>query len=169
MASAGNRRIDRILDPSFVEGIGRASLEELRVKRDQCDEEEAVLSYERSLIHSRLRILNDEVERRSSGAPSTSLVDRLPEILADPEVKHRGSFPKLEAPPIYENPRRRVEKLITNDTLLRLTELSEDEIGAAVTALDRAEGEVSESRKAVHAVLDRVIEEIAKRKTGADV
>jgi len=169
MTTAGNRRIDRILDPSFLEGIGEAPLDTLREKRDECDEEEAVLSYERSLIHSRLRILNDEVERRASGAPPKSLVERLPEILADTEIKHRGAFPKLDAPPFYDNPRRRVEKLITNDTLLQLGELTEEQIGTAVTALDQAEGEVSESRKAVHAVLDRVIEEIAKRKTGADV
>jgi hypothetical protein len=169
MATGGNRRIDRILDPAFLAGIEGATLDALRAKRDECDEEEAVLSYERSLIHSRLRILNDEVERRASGAPPQSLIERLPEILSDTEVKHRGSFPKLDAPVLYENPRRRVEKLVTNDTLLRLTELDEEDIGRAVTTLDRAESEVSEARKAVHAVLDQVIEEIARRKAGADV
>ncbi len=169
MAKGGNRRIDRVLDPEFLEGLEHAPLEALRERRDECAEEESVLSYERSLIHTRLRLLKAEQDGRSSGGSARSLIDRLPEILADDEVKHRGSFPSLEAPPIYDNPRRRVEKLITNDTLARLPELSEGEIRAAVTALDDAEREVSENRKAVHAVLDRLIEEIARRKAGADV
>jgi hypothetical protein len=169
MAQSGNRRIDRILDPSFIEGIADLALDALRDKRDECAEEESVLSYERSLIHSRLRLLTAEQELRTSGAKGTSVVDRLAEILADDDVQHRGSFPNLEAPPIYDHPRRRVEKLVTNDTLARLTELSEDEIADAKSALDEAELEVSEKRKAVHAVLDVLIEEIGRRKAGADV
>jgi hypothetical protein len=169
MPKSGKRRIDRILDPSFLDGLVDAPLETLREKRDDCAEEESVLSYERSLIHTRLRLLKDEQEIRTSGKPRQSIVDRLPQILADDEVKHRGSFPSLEAPPIYDNPRRRVEKLVNDATLTRLPELSDAEIGAALSALDAAELEVSENRKAVHAVLDRCIEEIGRRKAAADV
>jgi len=169
MAKDGKRRIDRILEPGFIEGLTDASLETLRAKRDECAEEESVLSYERSLIHTRLRLLKDEQDQRVSGKPRRSIIDRLPEILADEDVKHRGSFPSLDAPPIFDNPRRRVEKLVNDDTLARLPELSDDEIRSAIAALDDAEREVSENRKAVHAVLDRCIEEIGRRKAGADV
>lgn len=161
---AGNRRIDRILDPGFLEGLEEAPLETVRDKRDETSEEEAVLSYERSLIHSRLRLLKAEQERRSSGGPPSSIIDRLPEILADSNVQHRGSFPNLEAPPISDQPRRRVEKLVTDDTLARLPDLEDEEISATVTALEAAEREVSESRKGVHRVLDRIITEIGRRK-----
>ena len=169
MPKSGKRRIDRILDPSFLDGLTNAPLETLREKRDDCAEEESVLSYERSLIHTRLRLLKDEQEIRTSGKPRQSILERLPQILADDEIKHRGSFPSLEAPPIYDNPRRRVEKLVNDDTLTRLPELSDEEISSAVSALNAAELEVSENRKAVHAVLDRCIEEIGRRKAGADV
>jgi hypothetical protein len=169
MPKGGKRRIDRVLDPSFLDGLAEAPLEVLREKRDDCAEEESVLSYERSLIHTRLRLLKDEQEQRTSGKPRQSIIDRLPQILADDEVKHRGSFPSLEAPPIHDNPRRRVEKLVTDATLARLTELSDEEISAAISALDEAELDVSENRKAVHAVLDQCIEEIGRRKAGADV
>jgi len=168
MPSGKNRRIDRVLDPSFLEGIGAAPLAALREKRDECAEEEAVLSYERSLIHTRLRLLGAEKERRASGGSERSLIDNLAQILSDENVTHRGSFPSLEAPPIYDNPRRGIEKLISNDTLARLPELSEEEIAEAIGALEEAEKQVSESRKAVHAVLDRLIEEIGRRKAGAD-
>src|SRR2546428_13294731 len=157
MTKSGKRRIDRILHPSFVEGVVDAPLEVVREKRDECAEEEAVLSYERSLIHTRLRLLNAEEEQRAAGGAKRSLVERLPQILADDEVIHRGSFPNLEAPPIYRHPRRRVEKLITNDTLARLPELSAEEISDAKSALEAAELEGSERRKAVPAVLDRLI------------
>jgi len=169
MANAGNRRIDRMLDPAFLEGLEDAPLDEVRAKRDDCEEEESVHSYERRLIHARLDILEAEQKRRASGESPKSLIERLPQILADDDVSHRGSFPRLEAPPIFDNPRRRVEKLVTNDTLARLTDLSESEISDAISALKDAEGEVSETRKAVQAVLDRLIEEIARRKAGADV
>jgi anti-sigma-K factor RsiG len=168
MTTGGKRRIDRILDPAFLDGLAEESLEVLREKRDDCAEEESVLSYERSLIHTRLRLLKDEQDTRTSGKPRRSIVDRLPQILADEDVRHRGSFPSLEAPPIYDNPRRRVEKLVNDDTLTRLTELPDDEIRVAIATLNGAEIEISENRKAVHAVLDRCIEEIGRRKAAAD-
>ena len=127
-----------------------------------------VLLRQARLIHTRLRLLGAEKERRASGGSERSLIDNLAQILSDENVTHRGSFPSLEAPPIYDNPRRGIEKLISNDTLARLPELSEEEIAEAIGALEEAEKEVSESRKAVHAVLDRLIEEIGRRKAGAD-
>ena len=168
MPPGGNRRIDRVLDPSFVQGIDRSPLAALREKRDECAEEEAVLSYERSLIHTRLRLLDAEAERRRSGGDARSIIDNLAQILADENVTHRGSFPSLEAPTLPDNPRRRVEKLVNDDTLARLPDLSDAEIADATATLKAAELEVSEQRRSVHAVLDRLIEEIGRRKAGAD-
>jgi anti-sigma-K factor RsiG len=169
MPPRGNRRIDRVLDPSFIDGIERNNLAKLREKRDECAEEESILSYERSLIHTRLKLLKAERERRESGAPARSLIDNLAQILSDENVTHRGAFPSLEAPPIADNPRRRVEKLVNDDTLSRLPDLTDAEIADATAKLEAAETEVSESRRAVHAVLDVLIEEIGRRKAGADV
>ena len=106
----GKRRSDRILDPSYLEGLAGLDEEHVRAMREECEEEEGVLSYERSLIHARLSILQAEQTRRVEGGPAKSLIDRLPEILSgDRPVTHRGSFPKLDAPALYETPRRRVE------------------------------------------------------------
>lgn len=161
----GQRRVDRILEPSYLEGLSGLDEEGLRSLRDECEEEETVLSYERRLIHARLDIIRAELDRRSSGASARSLIDRLPEILTggDEQPTHRGSFPKLAPPPLYETPRRRIELLVNDDTLARLPDLTEDEIGTILSTLESAEGEVSESRKAVLAVLDRVIEELSRR------
>ena len=164
MTQGGNRRIDRMLDPSYIEGLGDLSTEELRSKREECEEEEFVFSYERRLLHARLDLLEAEKKRRVSGEPPRSLIDRLPEILADEGTPtHRGAFPNLEAPPIFENPRRRVEKLVTNDMLTRLTELPDEEITSITATLRDAERDVSDSRRAVQAVIDRIVEELARR------
>jgi hypothetical protein len=163
VTQSGNRRIDRILDPSYIEGLGDLSTEDLRAKREECEEEEFVFSYERRLLHARMDLLDAERKRRAAGESPRSLIERLPEILADEGRTHRGAFPNLEAPPIFENPRRRVEKLVTNDMLTRLTELPEGEISAVTETLKVAEREVSDSRRAVQAVIDRIVEELARR------
>ena len=163
MAQGGNRRIDRILDPSYIEGLGDLSTEELRAKREECEEEEFVFSYERRLLHARMDLLEAERKRRAAGDPPRSLIERLPQILADEDRTHRGAFPNLEPPPIFENPRRRVEKLISDDVLTRLTDLPDDEIAAVTATLKEAERDVSDSRRAVQAVIDRIVEELARR------
>lgn len=160
----GNRRSDRILDPSYLEGLDGLDEERLRAMREECEEEEGVLSYERSLIHSRLSILGAEQARRADGGPSGSLVDRLPEILAGHgPASHRGSFPKLEAPAMYETPRRRVEKLVNDDTLARLPELPDEELRSIIDTLEATESEVSAARHSIQVVLDRLIEELGRR------
>jgi len=161
----GNRRIDRILDPSFVVGLEGRDVDDIRRMRDECEEEETVLSYERRMIHARLDIIAAELERRASGAPASSLIERLPQILAPSGGTRtdRGAFPKLAPPPAYDPPRRRVEKLVSDDTLARLPDLDEAEIRRIVTLLEETEREVSESRRAVQAVLDRLAEELGGR------
>lgn len=160
----GNRRSDRIVDPSYLEGVDGLDEERLREMREECEQEEGVLSYERSLIHARLSILEAERARRADGGSPRSLIDRLPEILTgDKPMTHRGSFPKLDPPAMYETPRRRVEKLVADDTLARLPEMSDAEVSEIVRTLESAEREVSESRRAIQAVLDRLIEELGRR------
>ncbi|MGH2726465.1 MAG: aerial mycelium formation protein [Actinomycetota bacterium] len=160
----GKRRSDRMLDPSYLGGLDALDEGRLRAMREECEEEENVVSYERSLIHSRLSILNAEIGRRANGGPARSLVDRLPEILSSGKpATHRGAFPKLDPPAMYETPRRRVEKLVNDDTLARLPELSDAEVHAIVVTLEETEREVSEARRAIQAVLDRLTEELGRR------
>ena len=160
----GKRRLDRILDPSYLEGFDGLDDERLRTMREECEEEEGVLSYERSLIHSRLSILAAEQARRADGGPPRSLVDRLPEILTGHQpATHRGAFPNLEAPALYETPRRRVEKLVNDDTLARLPDLPDEELRTIIETLEATEREVSAARQSIQAVLDRLIEELGRR------
>ena len=160
----GKRRSDRILDPSYLEGIEQLDEEHLRALRDEAEQEENVLSYERRLLHARLDIIRAEIKRREAGDPPKSLIDRLPEILTGGEQQtHRGSFPNLDPPEIFDPPRRRIEKLVTDDTLVRLPDLSDEEVRTILADLEGIEGEISESRRAIQDVLDRLIEELGRR------
>ncbi|MFA5890233.1 MAG: aerial mycelium formation protein [Actinomycetota bacterium] len=163
----GRRRLDRVLDPTFPNDLQSRTTDEIRAMRMDCSEEEALLSYERRLIHGRLAILRAELELRAGGDESDSIVDRLPQILAGESRGARGSFTARDPNITFQQASRRVTKLVSDDTLINLPSLSDEEIRAHVLELEGAELEVSETRVQVFAVLDRLTEEIARRyKTG---
>ena len=63
----------------------------------------------------------------------------------------------------FDRPKRRVERLISDDTLANLTALSEQDVDAIILTLESTEREISELRKAVQGVLDQVSAEIGRR------
>ena len=140
------RRLDRILVGDYLDGLGDKSMAALREMRAECGEEEALVSYERRLLHGRLSLLRFELDRRS-GKETGSLVDNLARILADERGPSRGAIP-LQDPDLeaFGDPTRRVSKLLGDDTLRRLPELSEDEVRAYVAELEAVEAETSETR-----------------------
>lgn len=76
--------VERLVAPSFVEGLAEAPLSELRSRRDECLRAEVVLSYLRRILQGELDIVRAELELRSSGERSdpSRLVKDLPVILA---------------------------------------------------------------------------------------
>jgi hypothetical protein len=56
----GQRRIDRVLDPGFVAGVGQLDLAELHARREEA--EEADISFLRRLLQGRLDILRAELD-----------------------------------------------------------------------------------------------------------
>ncbi|MFN2614149.1 MAG: aerial mycelium formation protein [Actinomycetota bacterium] len=159
--SDNKRRIDRVLEEGFLTDLSERSLDEIRAMRLDAAEEEAICSYERRLLHGRLAILRREVDRRA-GTRTGSIIDTLPEILADESRASRGSFPGND-PNIAFTPSRRVSKLVNDDTLARLDALSDDELRARIKELEEVERDVSETRRSVLAVLDALNEEIGRR------
>ncbi len=158
----GKRRIDRITSDAYLEGIASRSLAEVRSLRDECREEETGLSFERRLLHGRMDILRAELERRTGGGES--LIDRLAAILAgDDEPSTRGAYPGKDPIIDFDQPKRRVEKLISDDTLANVGTLPADDLEKIIGLLSDAEREVSESRRAVQRVLDSLNAEIARR------
>ena len=62
-----NRRIDRILDHSYLDGLDSLSLEDVRARRDECMAEREYLSLLRRLVQGRAEILQAELASRGGG------------------------------------------------------------------------------------------------------
>ena len=91
----GQRRIDRVLDPGFTEGVDRLGLPELRARREEAD-----VSYLRRLLEGRLDILQAELERRSAGGDQDvgGLLAGLPKILTDDAPGTFSAVPRVQVP-----------------------------------------------------------------------
>lgn len=176
----GKRRIDRVLDPRFVAGVKGLGLDELRCRRGEAEVEEQSISYLRRMLHGRLDVLRAELVRRARGDQEvTDLVAGLPGILSDagrpapgpwgtPDPSWPGSLsltalPRLRLHQPSSRRRRRVERLVSDETIARLPELEAEELTQAVEVLTREEATVSASRRAVQQVVDLLGGELARR------
>lgn len=170
--AGGNRRIDRILAPGFVDDLAALDLADVRARRDEADQEEADLSYLRQVLRGRLEILEDELARRKSGddtgAPRDDehLVAHLTEVLAEdrarPPARGLGRHRRIEPSNPGES-RRVVEKLVGDAILTDLPNRSAAEIGAAAAALRDEEAQVSARRAQVQDIADALGHEIGRR------
>src|SRR5260370_4279311 len=85
MSEASRRSVDRIFDPSYVENLATAPVEELRKKKAECEALEAEVSYARRLIQGKLDILRHGVERVAGGdkLEATEMGEDVPGILSE--------------------------------------------------------------------------------------
>lgn len=165
VSAQGHRRIDRIRQPGFVDGLGDLALDELRERRDECLAEREYLSLLRRLVQGRAEILRAEIERRGGTEQQVPLVERLAEILAgEPHGPTRGEAVKVGLPEEEMLlARRRVERLVADAGLSDPGALDDARLSSAVDALAREEREVSEARSDVLAALDALQDELKRR------
>lgn len=161
-----NRRIDRIRDAGFIEGLAELNLDDLRVRRDECLAEREYLSLLRRLVQGRAEILAAELETRGGHSDRASLIDRLSTILAGEEAHDapRGEAVRVGVP---EDElflaRRRIESLVADAGISDPTTLDDERLAAAVELLTVEEREVSGARLDVIGVLDTVQDELKRR------
>ncbi len=160
----GNRRIDRVLAEGYLEGLSQLSLDDVRTRRAEAEQEEADLSYIRRMIQGRLDILRAEMNRRD-GALTGSLVEGLSTILADePRGAARGMGRHITVEPSrIDSHRRYVEALVADVDLSDVSARSTDELAHALRTLSEEERAVSAKRRALHDVLDACSAEITRR------
>ncbi len=160
-----NRRIDRITDGSYLEGLGALSLDDLRARRDECMAEREYLSLLRRLVQGRAEILKAELASRASAIDLRPLVDRLSEILAsDQPPTSRGEALRVSLPEEEMLlARRRIERLVADAGISDPTDLDDEALRDAVDVLATEEAEVSARRADVLRVLDSVQDELKRR------
>ena len=163
--TAGQRRIDTVLQPEFIIGLDALDLDELRARRDVAEDVENQISYYRRLLHGRMDMLNFELRRRS-GEEERSLLDALPEILAsgmvlgpEPNLRHIDVMPPLPT----TTGRRLIDKIMDDGILTQLPELSDEEVNESLERLREVEAELSTQRKQLHSVIDALQDEIVAR------
>ena len=163
------RRIDQVLDPEYVAELGELPLDELRARRSTCDDLDSELSYYRRLLHARMDLLAFELRRRS-GEETRTLIEALPDILADSDDGSTSHYtmPKtlpVDPPDIPMEGRRPIDKVLADDFLAHLPQVSDDELEAIQLMLTIAEKGVSEQRRAVYEVQEVLNREVARRYT----
>jgi hypothetical protein len=156
MADAHDRS-GRVLDPAYVDELDGNSVEELRTKHAECVELETEVSYVRRLTQARIDILEAEVQRRSSGGSLEDLIDRLPQILADPGPRGNPASSRLPLQMAPEQDSEWAPELARFDGVLaNLPTLSEGELAEAIAGLRSLERAVSDQRRELFAVIDRI-------------
>ena len=165
MSDQGNRRIDHIRRPEFLEGVQDLPLDELRRRRDDCLAEREYLSFLRRLLQGRAEILRAEVERRGGGTSEGSLVERLATILTgETQGPSRGEAVKVGLPEQETLlARRQVELLVSDVGISDPSQLDDERLTEAADRLVREEHEVSGSRAEIIKVLDRLQDELKRR------
>jgi hypothetical protein len=94
------------------------------------------------------------------------LLEALPEILAqgmilgsEPNLRHLETMPPLPT----TTGRRLIDKIMDDDILTQLPELSQEELNEAVDRLEEVEAQLSVQRRQLHTVIDALQEEIISR------
>lgn len=158
------RRIDQILDPGFVEGLGDLALDEVRRRRQMCDDVGNELSYYRRMLQGRMDLLAFELRRRS-GEEERTLIEALPEILSDSAHGYEpsGRPTRVVIPDMPDQRRRKIDEVLEADFLTRIALVAEEELRELQQALLESEHEISEQRRAVHERCDLVQAELTRR------
>jgi hypothetical protein len=149
------------------------SIEEIRVRRVEADQEEVDLSYARRLLQGRIDILRSEEQRRREDRPAVpsgarddaAIVEALKRILADDRSagSHGMGRHLTSSPSRVGEHRREAERAVADVGGSDLDGISDLELAAAIAQLGDIEGRVSRSRRQVQSVVDTLTAEVARR------
>jgi hypothetical protein len=157
-------RSAHVLDPGYVVDLDTRPLDDLRAMHAECLELETEVSYVRRLTQARIDILEAETDRRNRGDSLEDLINSLPRILADQGPRGAPASSRLPMQMAPEQDSEWAPRFAAYDaTLANLTALSADELREAIDGLRALEREVSDQRRALFGVIDRIDLVLAER------
>lgn len=164
----GKRRIDRILDDGYLDGLEDRSTPEIREMRDECQEEESGVSYARRVLQGRMDIVRAELLRRDDQdePDARPLLERLPSILAEGgqhTAPAQARATRFLVPPSVEHERRASDRVAEEESYADLPQRSLDELEELVGRLAAAESELSATRRQLFDRIDRLQQELIDR------
>jgi hypothetical protein len=158
----GRRRLDKVLAEGYADDLGGLEIDDLRSRRREAEQEEADLSYVRRMLQGRMDILRAELARRAGGGDK--IVEHLSAVLADTGRSDHGlgRFLRVEPSRVDEH-RRLVEQIIADVGVSDVEGRSDDDLRGALGRLEDFEHGISEDRRAVQVVMDKLTAEVAAR------
>lgn len=165
--------LERLLADDFVAGLAEAPMDEVRARREECQQVEVRLSYLRRLVQGRLDIVTADLRRRSEGgaAGEADLIERLPAILTGPaRPPGPGRLATQLAPGGDERElTAELDRVVPGHRLAAVGELADAEARSVADQLGELERRVSAQRRALHARLDAIQAEIVRRYRSGEV
>jgi len=157
-------RSSRVLDPAYVADLETRSPDDLRAMHAECLELETEVSYVRRLAQARIDILEAETDRRVRGGSLAELIDQLPQILSDPGPRGDPASSRLPMQMAPEFDSEWAPQLAAFDTTVAdLPGLSDAALSDAISGLRSLERDVSDQRRALFTVIDRIDRVLAER------
>jgi hypothetical protein len=157
-------RSAHVLDPAYIADLDARSVDELRTMHAECLELETEVSYVRRLSQARIDILEAELSRRASGGSLEDLINDLPQILADPGPRADPASSRLPMKMAPDQESEWAADLEESESLLaNLPSLSDDDLRGAMERLRALERDVSDERRALFGVIDRIDLDLAGR------
>jgi hypothetical protein len=160
------RRIDKVLDATFLTNLSEWLLDALRSRHAECLEIETEVSYVRGVTQARIDILEAEIDRRASGGSISDLIAALPEILADEGPRapvEKSRLTRRLAPSMdigwKKGPRATHHRRHPGEA----AELDDDELQSTLRELGQLEQQVSQQRRELHQVIDRMEADLTAR------
>jgi len=165
IGAGASSRINKVLDPSFVERLQDQPLDEIRRRRDEALAEREFQSYLRRLVQVRQDLLRAEQQRRVAGEQPQPIMDRLASVLSGgPKGAGRGEALRLNlAPSDVAEAERRADEGLRGVPLASPEEVDDARLEETVAALDHLERAVSDVRASVIRVHDVLQEELKRR------
>jgi len=161
--------------------LATASTEVIRARRSNCQSYEARVSYLRRLVQGRLDIVEHERRRRREGQPPADLallVAEIADALGDDQPVRSNSGRPVdsfvargelsdEAAAFEHMMTAKIDGVLDAPAFAHLQDRDDTELADMEYALRDLEREVSERRRSLHAELDVLTQELARRyKTG---
>ena len=162
--TGGHERSGRVLDPAYLEGVDDRPVDELRSMHAECLELETEVSFVRRIAQARIDIVEAELDRRARGGSLEELIDALPQILADPGPRGDPASSRLPMQLAPEQESEWAPRLAEIEQgLTDLPGLTEEQLRDALERLRLLEREVSDQRRELFGVIDRIDLLVAER------
>lgn len=151
--------LQRVLAPDYLAGIADADAPTLRAMREECDTHEQRVSYARRILQGRMDILRAEARERD-GDTGSAVLGQLADSLSDQGVRHFD--PARSRPPTPLDPSV-LEEELDEVGPADVSSMSSDELEQLAASYVDRERDLSQIRRQLFDVIDRLQAEIADR------